>query len=230
MSMMFINDSNVIKGEWLKMTIADRKEREKERRRDEIIDAAAKLFSKGYENVTMEDIAKETELARSTLYLYFKNKDDIYIAVAIRGSKILSKMFNEHYPKGKNGLDKIKWLTLAFCRFYREYPGYYHANWYSQMPWFNNKEFPEIDKLKNIRTNSFRMVGNALLEGIEDGTVRADADPVKSTLVMTSSIQSVLDLTPAIEMHMKNNNLEHDELIDYAVDMMLHSFENKTKK
>lgn len=211
------------------MTIADRKEREKEKRREEIIDSAAKLFSKGYENVTMEDIARETELARSTLYLYFKNKDDIYIAVAIRGSKILSKMFKEHYEKGKNGLEKIKYLTLAFCRFYKEYPGYYHANWYSQMPWFNNKEFPEIEELKNIRTSSFRMVGDALLEGIKDGTVRADAEPVKSTLVMTSSMQSVLDLTPAIEMHMKNNNLEHDELIDYAVDMMLRSFENKTK-
>lgn len=212
------------------MTITDRKKREKEKRREEIIDSAAKLFSKGYEYVTMEDIAKESELARSTLYLYFKNKEDIYIAVAIRGSKILSKMFKEYYQKGKTGIEKIRCLTLAFCTFYKEYPGYYHANWYSQMPWFNSKEFPEIEELKNIRTSSFKMVGKALLEGIEDGTVRSDADPVKSTLIMTSSMQSVLDLTPAIEMHMKNNNLEHDELIEYAIDMMLHSFENKTKK
>ncbi|MCZ3365597.1 MULTISPECIES: TetR/AcrR family transcriptional regulator [Methanobacterium] len=212
------------------MTIADRKEREKERRGQEIIDAAAKLFSKGYENVSMGDIAKESELARSTLYLYFKNKEDIYIAVAIRGSKILRKMFEEYYPKGKTGIEKIRLLIQAFCRFYREYPGYYHANWYSQIPWFNNEEFPEIEELKNIRTTSFKMVGNAIHEGIKDGTVRAGAAPLKSTLVVASLMQSVLDLSPAIEMHMKNNNLTHDEFIDYTVDMILCSFENKTKK
>lgn len=219
-----------LKGEVLKMTIADRKEREKERRKDEIIDASAKLFSKGYENVTMEDIARESELARSTLYLYFKNKEDIYIAVAIRGSKILSKMFEEYYQKGETGLEKIRLLIKAFCRFYREYPGYYHANWYSQIPWFNNKEFPEIEELKNIRIRSFKMVGNAIHEGIADGTVRAGTDPVKSTLVVTSSMQSVLDISPAIEMHMKNNNLKHNEFTDYAIDMILCSFENKTNK
>lgn len=80
----------------METSIADRKEREKERRRGEITDAAEKLiFSRGYENVTMDNIARETELARGTLYLYFKNKDDIYIAIAIRGSKILNKMFRE---------------------------------------------------------------------------------------------------------------------------------------
>ncbi len=61
------------------MSTADRREREKEKRRNDIIDVAEKLiFSKGYENVTMDDIARETELARGTLYLYFKNKDGAY--------------------------------------------------------------------------------------------------------------------------------------------------------
>lgn len=212
------------------MTITDRKEREKERRRDDIIDAAAKLFKKGYENVTMEDIARESELARSTLYLYFKNKDDIYIAVAIRGSKILNNMFREYYKKGNTGIEKIRYLIDAFCRFNQEYPGYYHVNWYSQMPWFNNTQFPEIEEIKNIRTDSFKMVGNAIYEGIKDGTVRADVDAVKSTLITTILMQNVLELNPAIRMHMENNNLEHDELIDQAVGVILHSLENKKSK
>ena len=59
------------------MAISDRKEREKEMRRKDIIDTAEKLiFENGYENITMADIAKGSELARSTLYLYFKNKKD----------------------------------------------------------------------------------------------------------------------------------------------------------
>lgn len=225
MSLMFTNDIHVIGG--VEMTISDRKKREKERRREDIIDAAAKLFKEGYENVTMEDIARETELARSTLYLYFKNKDDIYIAVAIRGSKILNKMFKEYYQKGNSGIEKIRCLILAFTKFYKKYPGYYHVNWQSQLPKFNNKQFPELEEIKNIRTDSFKMVGKSVYEGIKDGTVRPDDDAVKSTLVVTSLMQSILDLPPAIEMHMKNNNLEHDELVDYAIDVILRSLENK---
>lgn len=209
------------------MSIKDRKEKEKEIRRKNIMDTAENLFfENGYENVTMADIAEGTELARSTLYLYFKNKEEIYLAIAIRGSKILNKMFNKCYKKGKTGIEKMKMLAMAFWRFYKKYPGYYHANWFSHSVHFD-EDFPEIDELKKIRTESFAIVGKAFQTGIEDGTIRSDADPVKSTLVLTASMQNVLNLTPAVELHMKNNNLSHDELINYAVDMMIHSFENK---
>ena len=66
------------------MSKAERKEREREMRRNDIIDAAEKLFfSRGYENVTMDDLAKELEMSRAALYLSFKNKGDIYAAIAI---------------------------------------------------------------------------------------------------------------------------------------------------
>ncbi|HTX60954.1 MAG TPA: helix-turn-helix domain-containing protein, partial [Methanobacterium sp.] len=69
------------------MTISERKEREKENRRNDIISTAERLFyEKGYENITMADIAEGTELARSTLYLYFKNKKEIYLAISLKGT------------------------------------------------------------------------------------------------------------------------------------------------
>lgn len=78
------------------MTIADRKAREKEQRRNDIINAAEKLFfSRSYDNVSMEDIAKEVELNRATLYLYFKNKDALFYAVVLRAVKKLYFITNE---------------------------------------------------------------------------------------------------------------------------------------
>jgi len=67
------------------MGIADRKEREKRERRRLIMDAAKKLFSsKGFGATTMEEIAKEVELSPSTLYLYFKNKEELYGSLSVR--------------------------------------------------------------------------------------------------------------------------------------------------
>lgn len=64
------------------MGTAERKEREKARRRDQIINAAKKVFlERGFRGATMEAIAEECELSIGTLYLYFKNKDDLYSAL-----------------------------------------------------------------------------------------------------------------------------------------------------
>ena len=47
-----------------------------------IIKAALKVFSKkGFYNSKVSEIAKEAEVADGTIYLYFKNKDDILISV-----------------------------------------------------------------------------------------------------------------------------------------------------
>ena len=67
------------------MGIRERKERERERRRQQIIVAAKRVFSKkGFNKATMEDIAKEAELSPGTLYLYFKNKDELYASLSLR--------------------------------------------------------------------------------------------------------------------------------------------------
>ena len=48
------------------------------------MDAAEKLFfSKGYDDVSLDDIAQEAELNRATIYLYFENKEDLCFAVIL---------------------------------------------------------------------------------------------------------------------------------------------------
>ncbi|MBI9084321.1 MAG: TetR/AcrR family transcriptional regulator [Desulfobacterales bacterium] len=67
------------------MGIQERKERERERRRQQIMVAAKRVFSaKGFTKSTMEDIAQEAELSPGTLYLYFKNKDELYASLSLR--------------------------------------------------------------------------------------------------------------------------------------------------
>lgn len=67
------------------MGIQERKEREKGRRRQQIMIAAKRVFSfKGFNKATMEDIASEAELSPGTLYLYFKNKDELCASLSLR--------------------------------------------------------------------------------------------------------------------------------------------------
>ena len=60
-----------------------RRERRAARRRAEILDAAARVFSeKGYANATIREIAEDADMAEGTLYNYFGGKREILLAVA----------------------------------------------------------------------------------------------------------------------------------------------------
>ena len=72
------------------MGIAERKEREKLVRREQILEAAYQLFHEsGFSAATMDQIAERAELAKGTLYLYFKSKEEVYYALLDRGLEIL---------------------------------------------------------------------------------------------------------------------------------------------
>ncbi len=75
------------------MGIQERKRRERRRRRRQIMIAAKRVFSiKGFTKTTMEDIAREAELSPGTLYLYFKNKDELYASLSV---EILEHLYNQ---------------------------------------------------------------------------------------------------------------------------------------
>jgi AcrR family transcriptional regulator len=102
------------------MGIHERKEREKERRRQQIMVAAKRVFSiKGFGRATMEDIANEAELSPGTLYLYFKSKDDLCASLSLR---VLEYFFlrMEHLASEKQlgGSQKITSLKKALFDIY----------------------------------------------------------------------------------------------------------------
>ncbi len=208
------------------MSKAERKEREREMRRKEIVDAAEKLFfSRGYENVTMEDLAKELEMARATLYLSFKNKEDIYATIAIRASKIVSQMFRELNQKDRTGIQKVRQVALTYYEFYKTYTGYYMAYYHSGM--FDHNGSPDLEELRRIRSDNFGVVVEAVREGVKDGSIRKDIDPVAATLIMLSMSNNALAISPVTKMYMENYGLSQDEFYERTIDMMLSSIENE---
>ncbi|QNI37261.1 TetR/AcrR family transcriptional regulator [Edaphobacter albus] len=68
-----------------------------ELRRSEILAAATKVFgNKGFDATLMDEIARTAGLAKGTLYLYFKSKDDIYQAVVRQALAELDELTRQH--------------------------------------------------------------------------------------------------------------------------------------
>ena len=131
------------------MPIKSRKEREKEQRRKDIIDAAERLFfDKGYDNVSMNDISKVVELSKATLYLYFENKEELFFAIVLRGTNILNAMIREAVGNASTGIEKVASFRKAYYEFTRDYPDYIRIYNYFQSERFDmenivNREYAE---------------------------------------------------------------------------------------
>jgi AcrR family transcriptional regulator len=68
------------------MGIAERKEKEKREMREVILETARKLFvEEGFDKVTIRRIAEKIEYSPATIYLYFKDKDEILFALHSEG-------------------------------------------------------------------------------------------------------------------------------------------------
>ena len=68
------------------METKNRRQREKDERRKLILEKAQELFrSNGFSGTTIRQIAQACELATGTLYLYYKDKDHIYLELINEG-------------------------------------------------------------------------------------------------------------------------------------------------
>ncbi|NLO31596.1 MAG: TetR/AcrR family transcriptional regulator [Methanosarcina mazei] len=176
------------------MGIADRRQREKEQRKTEIIDAAESLFfSRSYEEVSMEDIAREVELNKATIYLYFKNKEALYATIVLRGIDILKEKYTECMEKEVSGIVKIALMGQAYYQFAQEYPDYLRMIHFYGSERFS-KENPCTAEIGKGYGTCRLILRDAIQEGIDDSTIRSDLGPFLTSMYLMISFMGILSM------------------------------------
>jgi AcrR family transcriptional regulator len=208
------------------MGIAERKEREKEQRRNDIIDAAENVFfSKGINLATMDEVAEKAELSKGTLYLYFKSKGDLYLAITQRALSLLADMFDEAIKKYNTGLDQIRAVGQAYYSYSQ-----IHANYFNTILHYEISQL-EMDGVGETILECHRLgqkvmllVSSTIETGIKDGTIRADLDPVKTAYLLQGQSSGIIQLIARESEHIKSMEIfEPQELMTDFTDMMYHA-------
>jgi AcrR family transcriptional regulator len=97
-------------------------------RRVEILAAAAKVFgNKGFEATRMEEIAKTAQLAKGTLYLYFKSKDAIYQATVQKALAELAVITDAYVSKEPGLAGKLAAFIRVRIAFWQEQQSLYRV-------------------------------------------------------------------------------------------------------
>jgi AcrR family transcriptional regulator len=108
--------------------IADRRQEEKDRRRAEIVDAAESLYAEvGWDAVTMDSVARKARLSRALVYVYFKDKRELLLAITERALETLHARFEEASSRARSGIDQIEAMGRAYMAYGLEFPHYFDA-------------------------------------------------------------------------------------------------------
>ncbi len=197
------------------MATTDRRQREKEQRRKEIIDTAEKLFySKGFDNVSMDKIAESVELSKGSLYLHFKNKDSLFFAIVDKVHKEFFRLFMEDLDKNASGGEQIRYMIRFLVEFTKDHRDYNDlARTYGPLIWARmNTEYDSILAENAIAYNIW--LDNAIRLGIEDGSLRKDLDPVLLGVYISMISLSVVSPLPSWDKGLELYGIGYEGLVD----------------
>jgi len=107
------------------MGVAERKQRAKEEMRERILETARRLFlEKGFEHTSLRNIAEAIEYSPATIYLYFKDKNELFHALHIEGFKMMLE-YMQPLAEIADPFDRLVELSHTYIRFARENPEFY---------------------------------------------------------------------------------------------------------
>lgn len=178
------------------MGIAERRKREKDMRRELAMDAAMAIYKEeGYHAITMEKIAERCEISRASLYLYFKNKDEILIDAIVDQMEYFTDLLQDLYDNRERLRDNLlKELWGRFVDFYEKEPETFNASLF-----FQNSEI--ILNLPEDLRNSINESGSRVVrlqhKIIEYGVQRGlfiDCNPMTLSEVIWTSFLGIVQL------------------------------------
>lgn len=209
------------------MSIADRRTREKQKRRESIINAAEEIFfAKGVAATTMDEIAAATELSKGTIYLYFRTKEDLYVAIVERCMHLLIERFQEAQRSAATGLEKVKALGRALFAFYEACPCHFSALFYhhENVPAEIDVDDPCLKPLLHDANRMAEISFDAIRFGIADGTIRPDIDPKKAAFALYSMLMGLIRMVAVEDKYLlKKVKMPGQDLIAYAFDLIEHA-------
>ena len=145
--------------------------KEKNDKYHRILEAAVKIFAKqGFHQSTVAQIAKEAGVADGTIYLYFKNKDDILVQFFSYRTKQVFEKFQAEVDRAANCLDKLRNLIRRHLEeFQRDRDGaiVYQVETHQ----YNRLAEAQIKEMSKMYLD---LIVDIVEQGQQEGTIRKD--------------------------------------------------------
>lgn len=197
------------------MGVKERKERAKENLRQEILDAASEMFAtEGYGQVSMRKVADKIEYSPTTIYLYFKDKNDLLHQICEEAFAKLIRQLEAIKKKSKDSWDFLHKGLRAYAAFGLKNPNHYEVTF--MMP-IANQAGGENAYEGSMGQKAFEYLRAPVADCINEGKLKTgDLD------AMTQSLWAAIHgVTALLIAHKDFPFVNRDRLIDCVINSML---------
>jgi AcrR family transcriptional regulator len=161
-------------------------------RGQQILDAAAQLFARRhYHEVRMDDIATQAGVAKGTLYRYFADKEDLYLALTLHGTQRLLEESQCRIARAARGEDKLRSFIAGVVCFYERYP--YFLDLWARIE--TSRSAASIAALQTIRAQFLRLVADIMSDLHAEGQYHLE-DPHLAALALMGINRGILRFLP----------------------------------
>lgn len=182
------------------MQAEDRRRLERTRRSEFIVDAAeALVFAKGFAGVTIDDIAKASGYAKRSVYLYFKDRDEVFFALAARGQRLLLEALKSASERAKGPDGTIRAFGEAYYAFSLERPEYfallmdYESERHSYASGRSEGQAPR-DVCQNLSEEYGALLADAIGRDLATGRMRSDLDAYATMMLLWGQMFGVMKI------------------------------------
>ena len=217
------------------MTTKDRREREREQRRQQILRAAKNLIlEQGYDQTSMQEVADRAELSKGTLYLYFESKDALLIEIAGFILNEVQKKFRNVMKQDQNGFALVKDLGEALIEFVQSHPDYMKTLIMFDAKTVGNalEDHPCHREYEETAQELLMTWTRAIQVGMQDGSIATDAKPKVLATQLAYGIFGILKFHYHTVNSKLTNNVfrESDETIGSIVSQFIRALLNGIKQ
>ena len=154
-----------------------RREREREGRRQEILAAAKAVFGKkGFDGAVLDEIAAQAEFSKATLYLYFKDKHDLFYAVLEDGLDKLLLKVREIRDRDLPPVAKLEEMIRGVMAYTEEDRDFFRVLT-PERAGLTDSRHPELKERVHPKLDAFIGLAASVIEhGIKEGKIK-EVDP-----------------------------------------------------
>ncbi|MCK4353275.1 TetR/AcrR family transcriptional regulator [candidate division WOR-3 bacterium] len=152
-------------------------------RKESIIEIARDLFARfGFKKTTVDEIARALHMGKSTIYYYFKTKENIFKAVIKRESRFLAQKIKEAINKETSPEKKLRAFILTRMRCLGQL-----ANFYSALKdeYLEHYSFIEKARKKDLE-GEIEIIKSLLKEGVKSGVFTVKNPNLTSFAIVTA--------------------------------------------
>jgi TetR/AcrR family transcriptional regulator len=209
--------------------IAVRREEEKERRRGEILDAAETLYAKkGWDALTVDQVARSARLSRALVYVYFRDKEDLLFAIGERAMRLLRDRFLAAAAGTARGWDQVDAIGRAYMGYAHEFPHYFDFCTRFQSHSVETDSSSNEGACQVAGDQVIGTVVQAIETGIRDGSIREDVgDPILLALTLWAFTHGIIQIAMAKGSDLARRGVAVQDFSNYAFNLLRGAAESK---